>query len=93
MIFKVRDIERALPSNGFERAVRGHIYFMFQYKGKDCGVSTHVSHGSKEVGDSLIGQMAKQLRLSKANFVDLVECPMGHDEYVAELKRQALLPS
>lgn len=92
MTLKTRDIERALPTKGFEREQGSHIRFTFRFGGKDCGISTYISHGEQEIGDSLIGRMAKQVRLSKADFAQLVACPMGHDDFVAELKRQGFLP-
>ena len=93
MQLKTRDIEYSLPRKGFVRNPSRDIYFSFQFAGKDWGISTYVSHGEREIGDSLIGRMAKQVKLSKRDFVRLVECPMDHGEYIEKLKKDGFLPS
>jgi hypothetical protein len=92
MQLKTRDIERSLPDKGFEREGGDHVYFSLLYEGKDCGISTYFSHGENEIGDPLIARMAKQVKLSKRDFVRLVECPMDRAEYVEKLKEEGLLP-
>jgi len=47
----------------------------------------------KDVSDPLLGEMAKQCRLPKAKFLDLVDCPMDRNRYEAELRAQGILPS
>lgn len=43
---------------------------------------TKTSHGStKDLGDSLLKEMARQLRISKVQFLDLVDCPMNREQY------------
>jgi hypothetical protein len=93
MQLKTRDIDRSLPEKGFAREKGDHVYFSFLYEGKDCGISTYFSHGDREIGDPLIARMAKQLKLSKRDFVRLVECPMNQSDYVERLRNQSLLPS
>jgi predicted RNA binding protein YcfA (HicA-like mRNA interferase family) len=92
MQLKTRDIQRSLPDKGFSREEGDHIYFSFVHEGKDCGISTYISHGEREIGDSLISRMARQVKLSKQDFVRLVGCPMDHGEYVETLKEQGFLP-
>lgn len=36
---------------------------------------TKISHGETEIGDGLIMAMSRQLKLSKSQFQDLVNCP------------------
>lgn len=92
MQIKTRDIERSLPDKGFEREGGEHIYFSLRHEGKDCGISTYFSHGAGEIGGSLIARMAKQVKLSKRDFVRLVECPMDYPEYLEKLKKEGFLP-
>ena len=92
MPLEVRDIERSLPRKGFVRKASKDIYFSFEFEGKDWGISTFVSHGQREIGDSLAGKMARQVKLTKRDFVRLVECPMDHDEYVTKLRELGNLP-
>ncbi len=44
-----------------------------------------VSHNSRDVGDDLIHQMARQTRLTKSDFVALVECSLSGEGYRAKL--------
>ena len=54
-------------------------------------VFTKMSHGRAEVGADLIARMAKQCRLSKDEFLQLVDCPMTGSEYVEMLKSRGHL--
>ena len=91
MPVRTADIERSLPRKGFEREVSRHVYFKFRHRGKDWGISTFYSHGEREVGDHLVSRMAKQVKLSKADFLQLVQCPMSAEGYLALLIREGLV--
>lgn len=91
MPLKTADVERSLPRKGFEQEVSKHVYFKFRHRGKDWGISTFFSHGEREIGDHLVGRMAKQVKLSKASFLRLVECPMSAEEYLSQLVRDGLV--
>ena len=73
----------ALLSKGFVRASgnRDHQYFFFHYHGKKSDIFTRISHGARAIDDWLAGRMARQLRLSKREFMSLVECTIGGAEY------------
>ncbi|MCG2726381.1 MAG: hypothetical protein L6420_09070 [Elusimicrobia bacterium] len=90
-----RLIKSNLPKKGFIlRQNPHHIYFHYTYQGKDSGVSTYISRGSKPktYGDSLVKQMKRQLKLDTNKQVkDLCECPMTKDEYRQILDNQNLL--
>jgi hypothetical protein len=47
-----------------------------------------ISHGIRgdDIGDRLLGQMAKQVRLSKKEFIELVDCPMSKEGYAQKVK-------
>lgn len=91
MPVRTADIDRSLPRKGFEREVSRHVYFKFRYRGMDWGISTSFSHGEREVGDHLIGLMARQVKLPKADFLRLVQCPMSAEEYLAHLVSEGLV--
>jgi hypothetical protein len=88
MPLKIRDLESSLPNKGFvAEDQKKHRYFKFKYQDKDWGISTFVSHGEKEIKDpTLIARMAKQVKLSKKKFEDLVACPLTFDAYLDELR-------
>ncbi len=50
---------------------------------------TKTSHGSaKDLGDVLLKELARQLRISKGQFLDLIDCPLLRDEYEAIVKSE-----
>lgn len=78
-----------LPKKGFvEQDDRDHIFYHFHHDGKKTHIRTHVSHGSKykTLGNDLVGQMAKQCKLTSKNFRGLAECNVSHQDYINLLK-------
>lgn len=83
---------KRLKKKGFEDSQNrsdDHKYLEFRHNGKVV-LYTKVSHGEKELGDSLIGQMKRQCKLEKSDFMDLANCPLSLDDYVAKLRAQGL---
>ena len=85
--YKSRALKTGLLNKGF-RVYEGDHHFLFLYiGGKKTAVRTRISHGSKEYGDNLLSLVARQLHLTKDELMNLIDCPMTHNEYVATLKR------
>ena len=81
-----KDIESSLTKKGFVKDDTHHHCFIYEtIAGKKTEIRTRTSHGSsyKSLGDPLLGQMAKQVRLSKPQFLELVDCPMDRAVYEA----------
>lgn len=78
-----RDVESALKRKGFRQDEGDHHWFFYWTgDGKKTTVRTKTSHGStKDLGDGLLKEMARQLRISKPQFLDLVDCPMSREQY------------
>lgn len=85
-ILRARAIVSSLTSKGFREVDGDHKRLVYYSGGKKTEVRTKVSHSSRDVGEDLIHQMAKQTRLSKPEFVDLVECTMAGDVYREKLR-------
>ncbi|MCB1218017.1 hypothetical protein KDL44_11530 [bacterium] len=51
--------------------------------GVKFGISTYISHGHKDYGDTLLALMSRQLYLSKQELLDFIDCRMGGEDYVA----------
>lgn len=89
------DIVRALLQKGFREDDRKkhHRYFRLFVQGKRTAIFTKVSHGSgrkyKTLGQNLVTEMAKQLRITRPQLMDFVECKLGGDGYTG-LAREAL---
>jgi hypothetical protein len=46
--------------------------------------------GGVDIGDNLIGKMARQVGLSRPDFLKLVDCPMSREEFDRAIaKREA----
>ncbi len=87
---KQNDVEKSLEAKGFQRAKGGdHNYFHYYSKtGKKTAVFTYTSHGSREIDDNLLGRMARQCKLRRADFDLLIDCPLDRDSYEAKLIAQ-----
>lgn len=84
------DVVASLLKKGFEEGPGDHDYLKLIVGGRYTGIYTKVSRGSKyrTLGDALVGQMARQVKLKKAEFVDLVGCAISGEQYLAILRRQ-----
>ena len=83
-----RDVEAAVKKKGF-RVDEGDHYWFFYWTtgGLKTTIRTKTSHGStKDLGDGLLKEMARQLRISKGQFLDLVDCPLTREQYEADLE-------
>lgn len=88
---KTKDVTGNLLRKGFRQRQGGDKYFHLYVDGKKTPVFTFVSHGEREIHDGLLGQMAKQTRLSKVLFLKLVDCPMSEEAYLQRLREQGVL--
>ncbi len=85
---KTDKIESSLVKKGFVEDNKDHKFYTFYCSGKKTQIYTKVSHGKPEVGEPLLGKMAKQVRLSKKDFADLIECPLSKERYMQMMKDQ-----
>jgi len=88
------DIERSLKKKGFLTHDTHHKYLIYiSADGSRTRVRTKLSHGAlpKSISDELINTMAKQCRLTKNEFIDLVKCPLDQEKYEAILRDQNIL--
>ena len=84
---KARDVEKALLCKGFEKRESHHTFLHLFVDGKKTRVWTKISHGSKDISDPLLGQMSRDLAISRRDFEDLVDCPLSREEYLAKLRQ------
>ena len=90
-VLKTKDIKTSLKRKGFQELnERDHHFYFLHYNGQRTRIKTKISHGEKEIGDHLIASMAKQVNLNKAQFLSLIECPLGIDEYISILRSKGL---
>lgn len=80
---KVRRVDKALTTKlEFERHDSHHRIYRLYLDGQ-LAVRTFLSHGQRELTDFHIGQMAKQMRLSRREFLNAVECSLSKEAYYA----------
>ncbi|MCL2625178.1 MAG: hypothetical protein FWD31_16075 [Planctomycetaceae bacterium] len=87
-----RDIDSALVKKGFLRFSDGdHIRYRFHVPDNDNPVATtKISHGTlgKTISLKRISQMARQLHLTKNQFLALIDCPLDAAGYLQILREQ-----
>jgi hypothetical protein len=85
------DVESALKKKGFNQTEGDHHWFVYiTLEGKKTTSRTKTSHTQKmkDIPDNLLSQMARQCRLSKKDFLDLIDCPLSREAYEEILKDQ-----
>lgn len=88
-------IQDSFAKKGFQEKLGGNhqrfIYFSLQ--GKKTAVHTKLSRGTKykTLSDPLIAQMAKQCKLTKGDFLELVDCPLSREDYEKKLKTRGAI--
>jgi predicted RNA binding protein YcfA (HicA-like mRNA interferase family) len=87
-----RDVAANLERKGFVPDEGDHTFYRLFVNGKNTGIRTKISHGEKEIHDGLLSQMAKQIRLAKKEFLELVDCPMTESRYLQLLRERGHLP-
>ena len=85
-------VRSALLVKGFrEDRRRAHVYFWLYVGNARTRINTHLSHGSAtDLGPKLVGQMARQLQLTKKEFVALVACKIDGPEYLRLLAKRGV---
>jgi hypothetical protein len=77
-----KEVEASLIKKGFRTKENDHRYFIYyDTTGKKQPILTKTSHSMKCISDDLLVQMSKQCKLTKKQFLDLVDCPLNRTEY------------
>jgi len=84
-------IRQSLTKKGFVEDKTHHCYFHLYINGKRTSIYTLLSHGKKECGDNLLAKMARELRLKRKEFNDLIDCPLDKETYIQMLKTKGEL--
>ena len=94
MSLKRNEIDSALTTKGFDKInkKKDHYYYYLKVDGMDVGIYTKISRGSKarEIGEPLISIMAKQLRINKRQFINLVDCTVDYGAYLDILRSNGI---
>ena len=88
---KKRDVSRVLQKKGFKIDIsKDHdFYYLYNSDGKKSTIYTKISHGSdNEIHEGLLGEMRRQIGLSKKDFNRYMDCTMSKEEYLSFLSSQ-----
>lgn len=88
---KTDKIKASLQRKGFEKDNGDHQYYTLYCNGKKTQIFTKISHGKGEIGEPLLGIMAKQTKLSKKDFLDLINCPLTKERYIEMMETQGYI--
>lgn len=81
-----RLVETGLQNKGFRLENSHHrLFIYYTQQGEKTAVRTKTSHGGSELDDYLLGNMAKQCHLTKAAFLELVDCTLDQASYEQKL--------
>lgn len=73
----------ALLAKGFREVEgRDHRYFFLYVDSRKTAVFTHISHGQRTLDDWMLGQVARQVHLSKREMLRYIECTLTADAYL-----------
>ncbi|NOY51735.1 MAG: hypothetical protein GXO88_14375 [Chlorobi bacterium] len=90
MPLKSDKISKALLKKGFIKNNKDHKFYEYYINGKQV-LHTKLSHGAThDVKIHLIGLMSRQCKLSKNDFLDLINCPLSKEKYKQLIKAQGL---
>lgn len=84
MVRKASKVQGALLAKGFKmhEGTNHRRFFFYTSKGTKSGVNTSISRGSKkDIGKSLLSDMATECKLTNREFEQLVDCPMSREAY------------
>lgn len=88
-------IDGSLTSTGFEKINKNdHYRYILVVEGKFTDIRTKMSRGSghRTIGNSLLVQMSKQLRMNNvAEFKRYIECTYSYNSYLKFLKAEELI--
>ena len=89
MPLKRKRVESVLQSKfGFEEAPNrsdDHRWFVLRLEGV-ADIFAFFSHGEREIGKVLEGKIARQLRVSRKFFLDMIECKNDSETYNQQVR-------
>ena len=93
MPHKARVVRRALLRKGFRQSDSRHRWYEYeQLNGEASGIKTLMSHGEdRDLADHLLGQMARQIHLTRRQFDSLIDCDLSQAEYEAMMRRDGFI--
>jgi predicted RNA binding protein YcfA (HicA-like mRNA interferase family) len=89
-----RKVEKALKKKGFKMEDdRDHRFYFLDKPVPKKSIFTKISTGTdyKTLGNGLVGKIARQIKLSKDDFLKYVDCSISLKDYYKILKSKKLV--
>jgi len=90
-VLKSKNVENALCNKGFTRSNNDHRVFWFYVDGKRTSIHTKTSHNNQDIDNYLQSCMARQMQLTKNEFLLFISCQMNYETYVKRMKSRGYL--
>jgi len=87
---KISEIDKIFNKLNLQLRSTGHIYGWLIVDGKKI-LRVHYSHGKGDIPGKIANKIRGQLKLSEKDFQMLLQCPLTYEDYLAILRRKALL--
>jgi len=91
----IRDVEAIIQSKfGFERATGrsiDHRWYKLHVEGLPV-ISTKFSHSGGQLSRTIEGKIARQLRVRKGFFVEMVTCSKSQTDYLQQVRNDPFPP-
>jgi len=87
---KISEIDKIFNKLNLQLRSTGHIYGWLIVNGKKI-LRVHYSHGKGDIPGKIANKIRGQLKLSEKDFQMLLQCPLTYEDYLAILRRKALL--
>ena len=95
MPYKPEEVERKLRNKFAFRSAKGHSvdhhWFELQLLGLPP-ILTKVSHSRKEIGSTLEGMIARQLRVRTRYFQGMIDCTNSRNDYYRQVEEDPYPP-
>lgn len=87
---KKKEIEKIFRKLDLNVRSTGHQYGWLLVNGTKI-LRVHYSHGRGDIPGKVINKIRGQLKLSKRDFKDLIECPLTYEDYISILKQKGFI--
>ena len=87
------DVRSSLCSKGFVEENNDHYFYVYVHNSKRTSIFTKISKGSKykTLQRPLLSLMSKQVKLTFSQFLDLVDCSLTAEGYLAHLEGKKII--
>ncbi len=87
---KKKECERIFKKLDLKVRSTGHNYGWLVVNGKKI-LRVHYSHGKGDIPGKVTNKIRGQLKLSREDFKDLIDCPLSYEGYIKILKQKGCI--